>query len=531
MMHGRGKSDGRVLPTKSANAAALQRRPRSQGEPYTGTKGETPEPAKGEPTAKWSRGGDGAESVEGRRPAKGNTDRQNAPRTQSRTGAPSALARVRRVAARQKDAKFTALLHHVTIDRLRAAFLSIKRKAAAGVDGVTWEHYATDLESNLQDLHARVHRGAYRAKPSRRVYIPKADGRQRPLGIAALEDKIVQRAVIEVLNAIYEVDFLGFSYGFRPGRNQHQALDALAVGILRKKVNWVLDADIRGFFDTIDHGWLMKFLEHRIADRRVLRLIRKWLKAGVMEEGEWQANEVGSPQGATVSPLLANVYLHYVFDLWIQQWRTRHAEGDVIVVRYADDVVVGFQYQSDATRFRMELDARLGKFALELNPEKTRLLEFGRYAAERRAVRGMGKPETFDFMGLTHICGKTRAGDYLLVRHTSRKRMAAKLRWVRDELMRRRHLSIKKQGLWLQRVVGGYFNYHALPTNIRALQQFRKEVARHWFRALRRRSQKDHTSWNRMAHRVERWLPVPRIQHPWPTDRFDARTQGGSPVR
>ena len=449
MMHGRGKSDGRVVPTKSANATALQRRSGSHGKPYTGTQGETPEPAKGEPTAERSRGGDGAESVEGRRPAKGNTDRQNASRTQSRTDAPSALDRVRRVAARQKDAKFTALLHHVTIDRLRAAFLSIKRKAAAGVDGVTWQHYATDLESNLQDLHARVHRGTYRAKPSRRVYIPKADGRQRPLGIAALEDKIIQRAVIEVLNAIYEVDFLGFSYGFRPGRNQHQALDALAVGILRKKVNWVLDADIRGFFDAIDHGWLIKFLEHRIADRRVLRLIRKWLKAGVMEEGEWQANEVGSPQGATVSPLLANVYLHYVFDLWIQQWRTRHAEGDVIVVRYADDVVVGFQYQSDATRFRMELDARLRKFALELNPEKTRLLEFGRYAAERRAVRGMGKPETFDFMGLTHICGKTRAGDYLLVRHTSRKRMAAKLRWVRDELMRRRHLSIKKQGLWL----------------------------------------------------------------------------------
>ena len=306
-----------------ANAAALQRRPRSQGEPYTGTKGETPETAKGEPRAERSRGGDGAESAEGRRPAKANTDRQNAPWTQGRTGAPNALDRVRRVAARQKDARFTALLHHVTNDRLRAAFFGIKKKAAAGVDGVTWEHYATDLESNLQNLYARVHRGAYRAKPSRRVYIPKADGRQRPLGIAALEDKIIQRAVIEVLNAIYEVDFLGFSYGFRPGRNQHQALDALAVGILRKKVNWVLDADIRGFFDAIDHGWLMKFIEHRIADRRVLRLIRKWLKAGVMEEGEWQANEVGSPQGATVSPLLANVYLHYVFDLWIQQWRKR----------------------------------------------------------------------------------------------------------------------------------------------------------------------------------------------------------------
>jgi RNA-directed DNA polymerase len=445
MMHGREKSDGRVVPAMSANAG-LHRRPGSQGEPYTGTKGETPDTAEGEPAAEWSRGGAHAESVEGRRPAKGNTDRQNASRTQSRTHANNALDRVRRVAGQQKDARFTALLHHVTVDRLREAFLGLKRNAAAGVDGVTWEHYAQELEEKLQDLHARVHRGAYRAKPSRRVYIPKADGRQRPLGIAALEDKLVQRAVVEVMNAIYETDFLGFSYGFRPGRNQHQTLDALAVGILRKRVNWVLDADIRGFFDTIDHGWLMKFVEHRIGDRRVLRLIRKWLKAGVMEEAEWRASEVGSPQGATVSPLLANVYLHYVFDLWIQRWRSRHARGDVIVVRYADDVVVGFQYQSDATRFRNELDARLSKFALELHPEKTRLLEFGRYAAERRAEQGMGKPETFDFLGLTHICGRTRAGDFLLVRQTSRKRMSAKLRWVGDELMRRRHLSLKEAG-------------------------------------------------------------------------------------
>jgi RNA-directed DNA polymerase len=531
MTYGRGKSDGRVVPAKPANAAELRRTLGGQGDPYTGTQGETPDTAKGEPTADRHRGGDGAESVEGRRPAEGNTDRQNAPRTQSRTRAHSALDRVRRVAARQKDAKFTALLHHVTADRLREAFQSLKRNAAPGVDGVTWEHYARDLEGNLQDLHARVHRGAYRAKPSRRVYIPKADGRQRPLGIAALEDKIVQRAVVEVMNAIYEVDFLGFSYGFRPGRNQHQALDALAVGLLRKKVNWVLDADIRGFFDAIDHGCLMKFVAHRIADRRVLRLIRKWLKAGVMEGDEWRASAVGSPQGATVSPLLANVYLHYVFDLWIRHWRSRYARGDVMVVRYADDVVVGFQYRSDATRFGAELDARLSNFALELHPQKTRLVEFGRYAAERRAEKGMGKPETFDFLGLTHICGKTRAGDFLLVRHTSRKRMAAKLRWVRGELMRRRHLSIKKQGLWLQRVVGGYFNYHAMPTNIGALQQFRKQVTRHWHSALRRRSQKDRTSWQRTARLADRWLPTARIQHPWPNDRFDARTRGGSPVR
>jgi RNA-directed DNA polymerase len=530
MTHGREKSDGRVVPAKRANAAS-HRRPGSHGEPYTGTKGETPDTAKGRPTAEWTRGGGQAEPVEGRRPAKGNTDRQNATRTQSRIPANNALDRVRRVAVRQKDARFTALLHHVTVDRLREAFLSLKRDAAAGVDGVTWEHYAQELEVKLQDLHARVHRGAYRAQPSRRVYIPKADGRQRPLGIAALEDKVVQRAVVEVMNAIYEGDFLGFSYGFRPGRNQHQALDALAVGILREKVNWVLDADIRGYFDTIDHGWLMKFVEHRIGDRRVLRLIHRWLKAGVMEEGEWRASEVGSPQGATVSPLLANIYLHYVFDLWIQWWRSRHARGEMIVVRYADDVVIGFQHRSDATRFRNELDARLSEFGLELHPEKTRLLEFGRYAAGRRAERGVGKPETFDFLGLTHICGRTRSGEFLLVRRTSRKRMAAKLRWVADELMRRRHLSIKKQGLWLQRVVAGYFNYHAIPTNAQALQQFRKQVTGHWRRALRRRSQQDRTDWQRITRLADRWLPKARIQHPWPNDRFDARTRGGRPVR
>ena len=531
MMHGREKSDGRIVPAKLANAVAMRPGPGSQGESYTGTQGETPDTAKDDPTAERCRANADGEPVEGRRPAKGNTGRQNAPRTQSRTSVPSALDRVREVAERQKEARFTALLHHVTLDLLREAFLDLKRRAAAGVDGVTWKDYAPDLEEKLQDLHARVHRGAYRAKPSRRVYIPKADGRQRPLGIAALEDKIVQRAVVEVMNSIYEVDFLGFSYGFRPGRNQYQALDALAVGILRKKVNWVLDADIRGYFDTIDHEWLMKFVEHRIGDRRVLRLIRKWLKAGVMEECEWRASEVGSPQGATVSPLLANIYLQHVFDLWIQWWRSRHARGKVIVVRYADDIVVGFQHRSDATRFRSELDARFAKFGLKLHPEKTRLLEFGRYAAERRAERGVGKPETFDFLGLTHICGRTRSGDFLLVRRTSRKRMAAKLRWVADELMRRRHLSIKKQGLWLQRVVGGYFLYHSVPTNVQTLQQFRKQVTGHWRRALRRRSQRDHTDWQRMARLSERWLPKARIQQPWPTDRFDARTRGGSPVR
>jgi RNA-directed DNA polymerase len=530
MMNGRGESDSCILPAKPVNAAS-HRRTWSHGEPYSGTKGETLETAKGEPKASRAGGVGDGESVEGRQLAKGNTVEQNAPRTQGRTRASSALDRVREVARKDRNARFTALLHHVTVERLRAAFFQLKRKAAAGVDGVTWEQYAEDLENNLQDLHARVYRGAYRPKPSRRVYIPKADGQQRPLGIAALEDKLLQRAVVEVLNAIYETDFLGFSYGFRPGRNQQQALDALVVGILRKKVNWVLDADIQRFFDTIDHEWLMQFLEHRIADRRVLRLILKWLKAGVMEDEQWQASKEGSPQGATVSPLLANLYLHYVFDVWVQQWRRRYARGNLIVVRYADDVVVGFEHEDDAMRFRAELGERMRKFSLDLHVDKTRLIEFGRFSAERRARKGQGKPETFNFLGFTHICGQARSGRFLLIRHSSRRRRRAKLREVRDEIMRRRHLSIKKQGLWLGAVVRGYLNYHAIPTNIHAIQQFRKQVTRHWHRALRRRSQTHRTTWARMNRLAERWLPVARIQHPWPTERFDAITRGGSPVR
>jgi RNA-directed DNA polymerase len=530
MMNGRGKSDSCILPAKPVNAAS-HRRTWSHGEPYSGTKGETLETAKGEPKASRAGGVGDGELVEGRQLAKGNTVEQNAPRTQGRTRASSALDRVREVARKDRNARFTALLHHVTVERLRAAFFQLKRKAAAGVDGVTWEQYAEDLENTLQDLHARVHRGAYRPKPSRRVYIPKADGQQRPLGIAALEDKLLQRAVVEVLNAIYETDFLGFSYGFRPGRNQQQALDALVVGILRKKGNWVLDADIQRFFDTIDHEWLMQFLEHRIADRRVLRLILKWLKAGVMEDEQWQASKEGSPQGATVSPLLANLYLHYVFDVWVQQWRRRYARGNLIVVRYADDVVVGFEHEDDAMRFRAELGERMRKFSLDLHADKTRLIEFGRFSAERRARKGQGKPETFNFLGFTHICGQARSGRFLLIRHSSRRRRRAKLREVRDEIMRRRHLSIKKQGLWLGAVVRGYLNYHAIPTNIHAIQQFRKQVTRHWHRALRRRSQTDRTTWARMNRLAERWLPVARIQHPWPTERFDAITRGGSPVR
>jgi group II intron reverse transcriptase/maturase len=443
----------------------------------------------------------------------------------------SALDRVREVARGDKDARFTALLHHVDIDRLRAAYRAIHPKAAPGVDGVRWEAYGQELEVNLQDLHARVHSGGYRAKPSRRAYIPKADGRQRPLGIAALEDKIVQRAVVEVLNAIYEVDFRGFSYGFRPGRKPHDALDALAVGIERKNVNWVLDADIRDFFGQLDRAWLKKFLEHRIADTRILRLIDKWLAAGVLEDGVWTRSEVGSPQGASVSPLLANVYLHYVFDLWADWWRRRFAHGDVIVVRWADDFTVGFEYRQDAERFLGELRERFAKFGLELHPDKTRLIEFGRFAAGNRGRRGQSKPETFDFLGFTHICGKTRTGRFGLRRFTISKRLRAKLGEVKTELMRRRHLSVPEQGTWLASVVRGHVVYYAVPGNSAAVNDFRDQVIRHWYRALRRRSQRTRLTWERMNRLANRWLPRARIMHPWPSVRFAARTQGRSPVR
>lgn len=487
-MNDQGKSDSSVVPTKSPN---------KPGQPD-------------------------AEVAEGRGLTKGNASQQNAPRTQGRTGAPSALERVRQVAKKDKDVKFTTLLHHVTIDRLRGAFFELKKKAAPGVDGVTWADYEQDLEANLRDLYERLQRGAYRARPSRRAYIPKADGRQRPLGIATLEDKLAQRAVVEVLNAIYETDFLGFSYGFRPGRSPHDALDALASGVARKKVNWILDADIRDYFSTISHEWLVKFIEYRIADKRVLRLIQKWLKAGVMEKGRWTASEEGTPQGATASPLLANLYLHYVFDLWIQQWRKRTARGEMLVTRWADDFIVGFQYRDDAERFLIELRARMQRFSLQLHPEKTRLIEFGRYAIQRRAEHGKEKPETFEFLGLKHICSKTRDGTFVLTRHSIRKRMRAKLQEVKTELRRRWHLSIREQGKWLGSVMRGYFNYHAVPTNIHALRAFRTEIEKLWKHAIRRRSQRDRITWKRLHQLSRKWLPRERIQHPWPDARFDA---------
>ncbi len=497
MMHDRGKSDDLVVPAKLVNNAL----------------------------------GGAAELVEGRGSAEGNATSETRSGHCAGFSAPSDLARVRRAARQDEDAKFTALLHHVTVDRLRAAFWAIRPKAAPGVDGVTWSDYGSDLEANLLDLHARVHSGSYRAKPSRRVFIPKADGRLRPLGVAALEDKILQRAVVEVLNAIYETDFLGFSYGFRPGRSPHHALDALSVGIVRRKVNWVLDLDFREFFTSLDHQWLERFLEHRIADRRVLRLIQKWMAAGGIEDGSWTESLEGVPQGASASPLLGNIYLHYVFDLWVHRWRSRHARGDVIVVRFADDAVVGFEYQDDAERFWAELRSRLAEFSLELNAEKTRLIQFGRFAAQNRAERGLGKPETFQFLGFTHICATTKNGRFKLKRITDSKRMRAKLSKVKAELIRRRDLPIPEQGRWLASVLRGHCNYYAVPDNGEAITAFRTRIIGLWLRALRRRSQRHRMTWARIGRLADRWLAPVRIQHPWPTARFDAITQGRSPVR
>ena len=425
-----------------------------------------------------------AERMEGRLRTEENHAPSNTLPTQSGASVSQGLRGVRRRAQMSKQERFTTLLHHVTIDLLRESYYALKRNAAPGVDGMKWREYETGLEDRLKDLHSRVHRGAYRAQPSRRIYIPKADGRQRPLGIAALEDKIVQQAVVTVLNAIYEADFRGFSYGFRPGRSPHQALDALNVGLQRKRVNWILDADIRGFFDHMQHEWMEKFLEHRIADRRILRLIQKWLKAGVSEEGEWSETRLGTPQGAVISPLLANVYLHYVFDLWIEVWREKVARGDVIVVRYADDLVVGFQHRTDAERFLREFAERLAKFGLELHPEKTRLIEFGRWAVQNRRQRGEGKPETFTFLGFTHFCGENSAGYFVVWRRTAAKRMNAKLQQIKQELRHRMHAPKAATGEWLKQVMTGYYQYHAVPGNLGTLTRFRWRVGRLWWQAF-----------------------------------------------
>jgi RNA-directed DNA polymerase len=486
MMHERGKSDPAVVAMKPANKAE-----RSVAEP-----------------------------VEQRAGTEGNADQQHTGRTQRRETVSQVLARIRQAARQRKKERFTTLFHHINLELLRDAFFALKREAAPGVDGLTWQDYAANLETSLKDLHARVQRGTYRALPSRRQYIPKPDGRQRPLAVAALEDKIVQRATVTLLNAIYEEDFLGFSYGFRPGRGTHDALDALVVGIESRKVNWILDADIRSFFDTINQDWLIRFLEHRIGDRRIIRLIQKWLKAGILEDGVVTTSEVGTGQGSVISPLLANIYLFHVLDRFAERWRRREAAGDVIIVRYADDFIVGFEHEADARHFLDLLRERMGKFALALHPEKTRLIEFGRHAAANRRQRGLGKPETFNFLGFTFICGTSRRGRFLIKRKTRRDRMRAKLQVIKQELRRRMHQPIREQGKWLKQVVAGYFRYHAVPTNSHALVQFRDGVTTRWRQLLSRRSQKGRRTWTWTTMLVDYWLPRPRILHPWPNQRF-----------
>ena len=500
MMHEHGKSDRRVVPTKPPNKGA--------GEPPQGLARPTP-----------------AEAVEGRRLAKSNPHQRTMFRTQRRVRMSPDLEWIRQAAYQDRKRQFTALFHHVyRLETLRRAYFSLNRKAAAGVDGVTWQQYGENLEATLQKLADRLAKGAYRAQPTRRTYIPKADGRQRPLGVTVLEDKIVQAALVEVLNAIYEVDFLGFSYGSRPGRSPHDALDALSVGIVRSKVNWVLNVDIRGYFDAIVHEWLVTFIEHRIADRRIVRLIQKWLKAGVLEDGKHMHSETGSPQGASFSPLAANIYLYYVFDLWAHQWRQRNCQGDVRLIRYVDDIVVGFEKRQEAEQFQETLRQRFAKFGLELHPEKTRLIEFGRFAQERRGKRGLGKPESFNFLGFTHMSGESRRGRFQIQRRTIAQRFRTKLAEIKAELRRRRHLPVPVQGVWLRSVLLGHYRYYGVPLNGKALQRFRKEVARMWQRSLSRRSQKGYVMWSRMKRYVDKWLPVARIYHPYPDERFGVRT-------
>jgi RNA-directed DNA polymerase len=461
-----------------------------------------------------------AEQVEPRAGTKGNASQQSTRRAQDRESVIPALDRIRTAARHRKKERFTALFHHINPEALRMACYALKRDAAPGADGMTWRAYEQELDRKIEDLHQRVQRGAYRPQPSRRTYIPKPDGRQRPLAVAALEDKIVQRATATILNQIYEEEFLGFSYGFRPERGQHDALDALYVGLETRKVNYILDADIRSFFDEVSQDWLVRFIEHRIGDKRIIRLIRKWLKAGVLEDGIVQASESGTPQGSVISPLLANIYLHYVFDLWAKRWRRREATGDMIIIRYADDTVVGFEREADAKRFLDMMRERLQGFALQLHPDKTRLIEFGRYAAERRKRKGLSKPETFDFLGFTHICGKDRHGRFQVRRKSRRDRRWAKLKEIKEELRRCMHQPIPEQGKWLKQVLGGYYAYHAVPTNLRSISAFREHVRRLWMRTLRRRSQKHALSWERTDRLANDWLPQPRILHPWPNARF-----------
>lgn len=497
IMNGYGESDVLVVPEKPANNGA----PARKGVQHS------------------------AELVEGRGTTEGNVMQPTADGMQSPSKVSRGVHGIREAAMSGRVDRFTSLLHHVDEMLLAASFEQLNRRAVPGIDGVTWMEYGDDVRANVADLKDRLHSGRYRAQPSRRQYISKLDGQLRPLGIAALEDKVAQQALVTVLEQIYETDFKGFSYGYRPGRDAHMALDALSVALTERPIQWVIDADIQGFFDAIDHDWMMRFLEHRIGDKRVLRLIAKWLRAGVSEDGQWSPSRQGTPQGAVISPLLANVYLHYVFDLWIEWWRKHHAIGEVVVIRYADDFVIGFQQERDARRCLEDMKGRFARFALTLHPEKTRLLEFGPFAQVQRKRRGEGKPESFDFLGFTHSCSRTRDGRFCVRRKTIAKRMRAKLRKLKELLMKRRHEPVPQQGAWLRSVIMGWYRYYAVPLNIKSLGRFRQWLSRLWWFALRRRSQRARETlwWDRMRRLVDRWLPQPKILHPWPNARFAVR--------
>jgi len=489
MMNGHRKSDKPVVATKPSNK--------------TGSKPD-------------------AEKVEPRGLTKGNSAEQNKFRMQCRQDLQSALQRVRDAAVRDKKLRFDSLLHHVyNVNTLRCSYWSLNKKAAPGVDDKTWDYFEDKQEEYLADLSKRIAKGAYRAKPVKRVFIPKEDGKERPLGVTTLEDKIVQRATVDVLNAIYETDFLGFSYGYRPGKGQHDCLDALYVGQLTKKINYVLDCDIRGFFDTISHDWLIKFLEHRIADKRIIRPIKKWLNAGVLEDERLKYTKDGTPQGGSASPFLANVYLHYIFDLWAQAWRNSKATGDMIMVRWADDIVVGFKSKKDADTFLSDLTERFANFSLELHSEKTKVIAFGPYAIDNAKKSGRGRPKTFDFLGFTHICAKKRGnGMFTIKRKTRKKKLRAKLKQVKYDLKAKMHSPVPEVGKWLKSVLEGHYRYYGVPMNLNALWSFRRRVIRHWHFTLNRRSQKPSVNWERMYRYINHWLPTPKIFHPYPLQRF-----------
>jgi len=450
-----------------------------------------------------------------------NTMKSTGVRTQGRLTASFGLDGVRRKAESDKSVIFTSLLHHVTATLLRESYYQLKKDAAEGVDEETWRDYYEGHWDRIENLRERIHKGSYRAQPSRRAYITKEDGSQRPLGIAALEDKIVQQAICTVLNQIYETDFADFSYGFRENRSQHDALDALYVGITSRKINWILDADIKGFFDNLNHEMLLNLLKKRIGDKRVLRLISKWLKTGYIEDGKRIRQETGTPQGSVISPLLANVYLHYVLDTWAACWRRTKAKGDMIIVRYADDFVIGFQYHEEAETFLADLEQRLSSYELTLHPKKTRLIEFGRYAASNRKRKGKGKPETFDFLGFTHMCTTNRKGYFFLRRKTIRKRFKKKLEAVKGELKKKMHAKLNVTGKWLAAVITGHVNYYGVPGNMDTVKEFYKQCMRHWLRTLRRRSQKGkRLTWEKFQRITEKLIPRPRLVHPFPEQRF-----------